>query len=120
MLTPFFTTQFKKDFKLQEKRNKNIEILKEIITRLISQEQLSRQYRDHPLLTFFLLKRMLNLQIPSGTQSGDLTLEWKRSIRGHLKNFRECHIEPDWLLMYRIEGNNIYFTRTGTHSDLFE
>ena len=89
MFTPFFTTQFKKDFKLQEKRNKNIELLKEIITRLVSQEPLSRQYHDHPL-------------------------------RGHLKNFRECHIEPDWLLMYRIEGNNIYFTRTGTHADLFE
>jgi mRNA interferase YafQ len=32
---------------------------------------------------------------------------------------RECHIEPDWLLIYKIDGNRIIFERTGTHSDLF-
>lgn len=31
----------------------------------------------------------------------------------------ECHIESDWLLIYKIEGNDITFERTGTHSDLF-
>jgi len=34
---------------------------------------------------------------------------------GHL----ECHIQPDWLLIYLIEGNDLTFVRTGTHSDLF-
>lgn len=38
---------------------------------------------------------------------------------GNLKDFRECHIEPDWLLMYKVQGSEIYFTRTGSHADLF-
>ena len=32
---------------------------------------------------------------------------------------QECHIEPDWLLIYRIEESKIIFERTGSHSDLF-
>ena len=35
------------------------------------------------------------------------------------KGCRDLHIEPDWLLIYRIEGDLIRFERTGTHSDLF-
>jgi len=33
---------------------------------------------------------------------------------------RECHIEPDWLLIYKLGGSWILFERTGTHADLFE
>jgi mRNA interferase YafQ len=33
---------------------------------------------------------------------------------------RECHIESDWLLIYKMQGNMITFERTGTHSDLFQ
>ena len=42
-------------------------------------------------------------------------------LSGSLKDFRECHIEPDWLLMYQIfEGELILSaTATGTHADLF-
>lgn len=42
-------------------------------------------------------------------------------LSGSLKDFRECHIEPDWLLMYQIfEGELILSTTaTGTHADLF-
>ena len=32
---------------------------------------------------------------------------------------RECHIESDWLLIYKVEGSRIVFERMGTHSDLF-
>ena len=32
----------------------------------------------------------------------------------------ECHIQPDWLLIYRSEGENLYLDRTGTHADLFK
>lgn len=32
---------------------------------------------------------------------------------------RECHIESDWLLIYKIEADRIIFERTGTHSDLY-
>jgi mRNA interferase YafQ len=38
---------------------------------------------------------------------------------GNFKDRRECHIEPDWLLIYRLEENSIIFERTGTHADLF-
>jgi len=41
-------------------------------------------------------------------------------LLGNYKNRRESHIEPDWLLIYKIMENEIIFERTGTHSDLFE
>jgi mRNA interferase YafQ len=41
---------------------------------------------------------------------------------GNYVNCRECHITPDWLLIYEIVDNDLilYLTRTGTHSDLFK
>jgi len=41
-------------------------------------------------------------------------------LKGAWVNYRECHIEPDWLLIYIIEGSMIRFERTGTHADLFK
>ncbi len=38
---------------------------------------------------------------------------------GNFVGRRECHIEPDWLLIYKINEDSIIFERTGTHSDLF-
>ncbi len=38
---------------------------------------------------------------------------------GNYKDRRECHLEPDWLLIYKIESPTIIFERTGSHSDLF-
>jgi mRNA interferase YafQ len=38
---------------------------------------------------------------------------------GNFKDRRECHIEPDWLLIYRLDGDMIIFERTGTNADLF-
>ena len=40
-------------------------------------------------------------------------------LTGNFKDRRECHIAPDWLLIYRIDGRNIIFERTGTHAELF-
>ena len=40
-------------------------------------------------------------------------------LKGVFKDCRECHIEGDWLLIYRIEGNILQLVRTGTHADLF-
>jgi mRNA interferase YafQ len=40
-------------------------------------------------------------------------------LAGEWKNYRDCHLEPDWLLIYKIEGDDLYLVRTGTHSDLF-
>jgi mRNA interferase YafQ len=39
---------------------------------------------------------------------------------GNYLGRRECHIESDWLLIYKIEEDRIIFERTGSHSDLFE
>ncbi len=39
---------------------------------------------------------------------------------GNYKGRRECHIEADWLLIYKLTDSEIIFERTGTHSDLFE
>ena len=43
------------------------------------------------------------------------------SLNGEFVNCRECHITPDWLLIYEIHNGELilYLTRTGTHSDLF-
>ena len=43
-------------------------------------------------------------------------------LSGNMADFRECHIEPDWLLVYRIEDDKLILTatETGTHSDIFK
>ena len=41
-------------------------------------------------------------------------------LLGNWNGFRECHIEGDWLLIYQINGNEVFFARTGTHADLFD
>ena len=89
MRRPSYTSQFERDLRLQQRRGKNIEKLKEVLTALINEEPLAERYRDHPL-------------------------------KGHYRNRRECHVEPDWLLIYKPNGDEIIFERTGTHSDLFE
>jgi len=88
MLKPSYTSQFKKDYKLQSRRHQDLTLLDNIIEILVKKESLPVHNRDHPL-------------------------------QGDYKGYRECHIEPDWLLIYKIENSNIYFVRTGTHSDLF-
>lgn len=42
------------------------------------------------------------------------------SLIGNWRGRRECHIEPNWLLIYKLEEREIIFERTGTHADLFE
>lgn len=88
MLKPEYTNKFKKDLKTAEKRNLDIELLKDIIKRLCLEEPLPAKNKDHNL---------------SGDWSG----------------CRECHITPDWLLIYQVGNGIIVFERTGSHSDLF-
>ena len=40
-------------------------------------------------------------------------------LTGNWAGYQECHILPDWLLIYRVSGEELYLVRTGTHSDLF-
>ena len=89
MRIPSYTKQFAKDIKRMEKRRKSPEKIKKVIKKLVNEERLDANYKDHKLI-------------------------------GNYKGRRECHIEPDWLLIYKITGSGIIFERTGTHSDLFE
>lgn len=43
------------------------------------------------------------------------------SLTGDYIGYRECHIQPDWLLIYRVDNDELllFLSRTGTHSDLF-
>ncbi len=43
-------------------------------------------------------------------------------LKGNYVGCRECHIQPDWLLIYEYDGGNLilYLSRTGTHADLFD
>ena len=92
MLKIEFTGQFKKDYKLAIKRGCDPEDLTAVITALASGEPLDARYRDH-------------------------ALENSRNYKG----MRECHIKPDWLLIYKIYEDRLVLAliRTGSHSDLF-
>lgn len=84
----------------------------------------SRFKKDYKLA----VKRRLNIKLLDDTirmlASGKtLSEEYNdHQLTGNLKNYRECHIQPDWLLMYRIEKDILVLSlqRTGTHSDLFD
>lgn len=53
------------------------------------------------------------IPLPQEYRDHDLTGDWK--------GYRECHIQPDWLLIYKIRNDSLVLTltRTRTHSDLF-
>jgi mRNA interferase YafQ len=56
---------------------------------------------------------MIINQIPLDSKYKD------HKLHGDWKDCKECHIEPDWLLIYRVEKDFVSFERNGTHSDLF-
>lgn len=41
-------------------------------------------------------------------------------LKGDWKGYRDAHIEPDWLLIYRVAGDQLLLARTGSHADLFD
>ena len=59
---------------------------------------------------------ILSKELPLDEQYRD------HALTGNYRGHRELHIEPDWLLIYRVYGDVLMLslTRTGTHSDLFE
>ena len=85
--------QFGKDVRKMERRGRSAEKLWDVIRILQREEQLPAQYHDHKLRN-----------------------------DGVFRNVRECHIEPDWLLVYALEQEELILllVRTGTHADLFE
>ena len=50
-------------------------------------------------------------EVPAGFRPHRLSGEWK--------GIGECHIEPDWLLIYEVTADEVTLIRTGTHRDLF-
>ena len=67
---------------------------------------------DLRLLTAVIKTLALGQPLPDKNRDHPLT--------GDFSGCRECHITPDWLLIYEIDGTSLilYLTRTGTHSDL--
>jgi len=54
-------------------------------------------------------------------ETGTLPAEYRpHRLSGEWKSVWECHIEPDWLLIYNVSSTEVVHFRTGTHSDLFE
>ena len=86
-----FSSKFKKQLKKMIKQDKNINKLLLVITMLANKETLDVKYKDHQLID-------------------DKTY----------KNCRECHITPDWLLIYKYEDVILVLVllSTGSHSEL--
>lgn len=64
------------------------------------------------------------LRLVVNTLANQQTLDAKyrdHELLGQYSGFRECHVAPDWVLIYRIEDDalELFLFRTGTHSDLF-
>ena len=76
-------------------------------------KQMRKRGKDMSKLTEVL--NLLGSQRPIPKQYYD------HQLSGNLKDFRECHIEPDWLLVYQIFEDTLILSAsgTGTHSDLF-
>ncbi len=92
MLKLEFSSQFKRDYKLAVKRGCDPKKLEEVVSILQAEKPLPEKYRDHDL-----------------TNSRDY------------KGMRERHIDPDWLLVYKVYRDTLILRliRTGSHSDLF-
>ncbi len=54
------------------------------------------------------------------TQNQTLDKSYKpHKLSGEYSQFWECHIKPDWLLIYKFDTSNLWLVRTGSHSELF-
>ena len=63
-----------------------------------------------------LLEQIIDiLKVPEALPQKNLD----HDLSGNYIGYRECHISPDWLLIYRQAGNELLLYRTGTHSDVF-
>jgi mRNA interferase YafQ len=73
--------------------------------------------RNYPMQKQALAMTFLEQELPLPEKYHE------HALRGNWEGYRECHIEPDWLLVYRIDDDvvphTVYFSRTGTHQDIF-
>ena len=88
-----YTSKFKKQLKKLVKQEKKIIELKEVITKLANLEELDLKYKNHNLIN----NKIYN-------------------------NCKECHIRPDWLLVYTYFDDKLILllVETGSHSELFK
>ena len=88
-----YTTNFKKQHKKAKKQGKDLNKLYEIINKLANNEILEPKYKNHSLIN-----------------------------NKKYKDCKESHIEPDWLLIYKIKDKELILVlfSIGTHSELFE
>lgn len=88
-----FTNRFKKEYKKVLKQGKDENLFLEVLNALANGEELTKKYKHHKLIN-------------------DKTFT----------NCCECHIQPDWLLVYKIQDNELVLIlfATGSHSDLFD
>ena len=87
------TSKFNRDLKRVYKQGKNISKLELVVKKLANGEQLDVKYKNHNLID-----------------------------NKYYKNCSECHIEPDWLLIYQYIDNELILLliNTGSHSELFD
>ncbi len=87
------TSRFKKDYKKIIKQNKDKDKIIYVLEKLANGELLDAKYKDHSLI---------NNKV--------------------YKDCRECHIEPDWLLIYKYKNNELVLllVATGSYSELFD
>ncbi len=87
---PHYTKQFKKDYQLARRRQKDMAKLDEVLDKIATGEDLDASYQKHRL-------------------QGQWAPAW------------ECHLEPDWILIWNDEDPmQPVFQRTGKHSDIFK
>ncbi len=87
-----YSIKFKKSLKKMQKQNKDLDELLDVVDKLAQKEELDPKYRNHKL-----------------------------KDDKYYKNCSECHIRPDWLLIYQYNDNELLLLlmNTGSHSDLF-
>lgn len=87
------TNQFKKGLKKISKQGKDLNKLKEVISIIGNEKKLNPKYKNHKLLN-----------------------------DKYYDDCYECHIEPDWLLVYQYINNNLILllVNTGSHSEIFK
>jgi mRNA interferase YafQ len=90
MFNLVYTNRFRKDVKVLQRRDFNMDLLKNAVILLEESGPLPANNKPHKL-------------------------------SGHYSGFWEAHLNPDWLIIWKVfpEDKEVWLTRTGTHSDLF-
>jgi mRNA interferase YafQ len=83
------------------------------ITKKFSKDRQRQQKRGKDL------KKLKSLVLDILGKKNLSPLRKDHKLNGEYVNYRECHVEPDWLLIYKKTETALVLVRTGTHADLF-